>query len=198
MTETQRPDAAQAKAYDLVVSLGTDYHHFDRLIQWVDSYLADRPEVTALVQHGFTAPPQHADAVERMPRADLLDLYRAAKVVLVQGGPGSILDAREVGAIPLAVPRVAELDEVVDNHQVEFSRVMETHGEAIVVTSPEDLRNKLDAAFADPGSLRGTYRVPGSDQASDNLSAELEALGTAYNSGFIRRTAQIIAGFRSQ
>lgn len=27
---------------------------------------------------------------------------------------------------------------------------METHGEAIVVTSPEDLRNKLDAAFADP------------------------------------------------
>lgn len=198
MTETQRPDAAQAKAYDLVVSLGTDHHHFDRLIQWVDAYLADHPEVTALVQHGFTAPPQHADAVERMPRADLLDLYRAAKVVLVQGGPGSILDAREVGAIPLAVPRVAELDEVVDNHQVEFSRVMETHGEAIIVTSPEDLRNKLDAAFADPGSLRGTYRVPGSDQASDNLSAELEALGTAYNSGFIRRTAQIIAGFRSQ
>lgn len=198
MTENPRPDAAQAKAYDLVVSLGTDHHHFDRLIQWVDSYLADRPEVTALVQHGFTAPPQHANAVERMPRADLLDLCRAAKVVLVQGGPGSILDAREVGAIPLAVPRVAERDEVVDNHQVEFSRVMETHGEAIVVTSPEDLRNKLDAAFADPGSLRGTYRVPGSDQAADNLSAELEALGTAYNSGFIRRTAQILAGFRSQ
>lgn len=198
MIEIPRPDVAPAKAYDLVVSLGTDHHHFGRLIQWVDAYLADRPEVTALVQHGFTAPPQHADAVERMPRADLLDLYRTAKVVLVQGGPGSILDAREVGAIPLAVPRVAEFDEVVDNHQVEFSRVMETHGEAIVVTSLEDLRNKLDAAFADPGSLRGTYRVPGSDQASDNLSAELEVLGTAYNSGFIRRTAQMIAGLRSQ
>ncbi|WP_237198665.1 glycosyltransferase [Rothia nasimurium] len=198
MTENPSSGNVQTKVYDLVVSLGTDHHHFDRLIQWVDAYLADHPEVIALVQHGFTAPPQHADAVERLPRADLLDLYRAAKVVLVQGGPGSILDAREVGAIPLAVPRVAERDEVVDNHQVEFSRVMETHGEAIVVTSPEDLRNKLDAAFADPGSLRGTYRVPGSDQAADNLSAELEALGTAYNSGFIRRTAQILAGFRSQ
>ncbi|MDY6052238.1 MAG: glycosyl transferase [Rothia sp. (in: high G+C Gram-positive bacteria)] len=198
MTDAFEPALNPAKAYDLVVSLGTDHHHFDRLITWVDTYLADRPQVRALVQHGFTAPPQHAEAVERMPRAELLDLYRSAKVVLVQGGPGSILDAREVGAIPLAVPRVADLDEVVDNHQVEFSRVMESHGETIVVTSPEDLCNKLDAAFADPGSLRGTYRVPGSDQASDNLSAKLEDLGSADNSGFLRRAGQIIAGFRSQ
>ncbi|MFW0170463.1 glycosyltransferase [Rothia sp. P4278] len=182
------------KKYDLVVSLGTDYHHFDRLVHWVDEYLAARPQVSCLVQHGFTAPPQHAEAVERLPRDELLELYRSAKVVLVQGGPGSILDAREVGAIPLAVPRVAELDEVVDNHQVEFSRVMQTHGETIVVNSAEDLLNKLDAAFADPDSLRGTYRVPGSDKAADNLTESFSRIGSGQPSGFVRRVWQILSG----
>lgn len=186
------------KTYDLVVSLGTDYHHFDRLIQWVDAYLSDHPEVSCLVQHGFTKPPKHAEAVERLPRAELLDLYRSAKVVLVQGGPGSILDAREVGAIPLAVPRMAKLDEVVDDHQVEFSNVMQRHGETIVVGSAEDLRNKLDAAFADPDSLRGTYRVPSSDKAADNLTAALRELGLRSGSGFVKKTIQIIAGFKSK
>lgn len=186
-----------AKAYDLVVSLGTDHHRFDRLVGWVDAYLAKNPGVTCLVQHGFTAPPRHAEAVERMPRAELLEIYRVAKVVLVQGGPGSILDAREVGAIPLAVPRIAELNEVVDNHQVEFSRVMQEHGETLVVTSAEDLEAKLDAALADPSSLRGSQRVPGKDKAADNLSQQLLTLDQQHPS-FMRRASQIISGLRSK
>lgn len=186
-----------AKNYDLVVSLGTDYHHFDRLVSWVDAYLAEHPDVSCLVQHGFTAAPQQAEAVERIPRAELLELYRAAKVVLVQGGPGSILDAREVGAIPLAVPRRTELDEVVDNHQVEFSRVMEEHGETIVVTSAEDLARRLDAALANPESLQGTLRVPGNNEAADKLSNQLLTLEQQHHS-FIRRARQIVSGLKNK
>ncbi|WP_421083539.1 glycosyltransferase [Rothia nasimurium] len=186
--------------YDLVVSLGTDHHPFDRLIGWVDQYLAAHSEVKALVQHGFTTAPQHGEAVNRMPRADLLEIYRAAKVVLVQGGPGSILDAREVGLIPLAVPRRASLGEVVDDHQVEFSRVMQEHGEAILVTSAEDLAAKLDAALADPASVRGTERVPASDAAANRLTAALEPV-LAQQAGAdrfrpVRRLLQIIKGLR--
>lgn len=189
-----------AEKYDLVVSLGTDHHPFDRLIGWVDQYLAARPEVKALVQHGFTTAPQHAEGVNRMPRAELLEIYRAAEVVLVQGGPGSILDAREVGLIPLAVPRVASLSEVVDDHQVEFSRVMQEHGEAIVVTSAEDLATKLDAALADPASVRGTERVPASDAAAANLAAALAPV-LAQPAGQdrtrpLRRLGQILRGLR--
>lgn len=185
------------ESYDLVVSLGTDHHHFDRLVGWVDAYLEDHPEVRCLVQHGFTAPPQRAEAVERMPRAELLDLYRQATIILVQGGPGSILDAREVGAIPLAVPRVSKLNEVVDDHQVEFSRVMEEHGEAIVVTSAEDLRQKLDAGFARPELYKGSVRLPGNEKAAENLSGFMESL-EEQNPSFIKRAGQIVAGFRSR
>lgn len=184
-----------AKAYDLVVSLGTDYHHFDRLVSWVDAYLADHPDVSCLVQHGFTTPPQHAEAVERMPRAELLEIYRKATIVLVQGGPGSILDAREVGAIPLAVPRIAELDEVVDNHQVEFSKVMQEHGETIIVSSAEDLREKLDAGFANPEIHRGSVRLPGSEKAAENLMDHFNTIEEQHPN-FIKRAGQIVAGFR--
>lgn len=182
--------------YDLVVSLGTDHHRFDRLVAWVETYLEANPQVTALIQHGFTAPPRLADGVERLPRQQLLELYQQASVVLVQGGPGSILDAREVGALPLSVPRLSRLKEAVDDHQVEFARIMEIHGETMVVSSSEDLANKLDAALADPDSLKGSYRVPGSDKAAQRLQGLVEsALGGPWEgrlSGvFLRRIGQV-------
>ena len=100
-------DAAPVPRYDLVVSVGTDHHRFDRLLRWVQEYLEANPQVSALVQHGFTDPIPAGECVQRMPREQLLEHFRTSGVVLVQGGPGSILDARLTGAIPLAVPRRA-------------------------------------------------------------------------------------------
>ena len=70
------------------------------------------------------------------------------------GRPGSIQDARRTGALPLAVPRRAEFDEVVDNHQVPFTTLMEKRGHAVVVESREDLFAKLDLALANPSLFR--------------------------------------------
>lgn len=186
------------KSYDLVVSIGTDYHHFDRIVGWVDAYLAKRPELSCLFQHGFTAPPQNAETVERMPRVELLEYYRAARVVLVQGGPGSILDAREVGAIPISVPRVAELDEVVDNHQVEFSKVMASYGETHMVQDYDALEAMLDRAFAEPDLVRGEVRLPQRDTAAANLARELAAMPvktrTHDEKKFVRRLGQVAWG----
>lgn len=148
------PVRIPTKTYDLVVSLGTDVHTFDRLLRWVEAYLEAHPEVTCLVQHGHTAPIKHADNLKLLPASELLDYYATARVVLVQGGPGSIQDARRTGALPLAVPRRAEFDEVVDNHQVPFTALMEKRGHAVVVESCEDLFAKLDLALANPSLFR--------------------------------------------
>lgn len=186
------------KAYDLVVSIGTDYHHFDRIVGWVDAYLEQNPELTCLFQHGFTAPPRRAEPVERMPRVKLLEYYRKARVVLVQGGPGSILDAREVGAVPISVPRVAELDEVVDNHQVEFSKVMAKYGETHMVEDFDSLVAMLNRAFADPELVHGEVRLPQGDTAAKNLAMELEQMPvkarTHDEKKFVRRLGQVAAG----
>ena len=71
-TPAVAPVRIPTKTYDLVVSLGTDVHTFDRLLRWVEAYLEAHPEVTCLVQHGHTAPIKHADNLKLLPASELL------------------------------------------------------------------------------------------------------------------------------
>ncbi|NOJ62804.1 hypothetical protein HMI58_04595 [Arthrobacter sp. 147(2020)] len=115
-----------------------------------------------------------------MPRQELLELYRRATVVVVQGGPGSILDAREVGHIPIAVPRRPELHEVVDRHQLAFSDTMARYGNARVVDTCEALSEAMDSAFRQPESMRTAPRLSGAKTAAmklDEAICQLELSG---------------------
>lgn len=162
---------------EIVVSVGTDLHLFDRLIDWVDDWLAaqdDRP--SCLVQHGASRAPKHALGISRMSRSELLDLYAGAKIVIVQGGPGSILDAREVGALPIAVPRRPEKQEVVDGHQIAFTETMEQQGEAVAVHSEEQLRRSLEAALRNPELFQKSPRVSDPDAAALCLETEVRKM----------------------
>ena len=176
-TPSVAPVAIPVKTYDLVVSLGTDYHNFDRLLRWVDAYLEENPQVRCLIQHGHTAPIERGDNVKLLPAGELLDYYATARVVLVQGGPGSIKDARRVGAIPLVVPRRAEFDEVVDNHQVPFATMMEEQGQAVVVDDRQDLFDKLNLALANPSLFQSSHPyVPSPEISARQLREGLNAL----------------------
>lgn len=159
----------------MVVSLGTDHHKFDRLVGWVDDWIAARDgDVDCLVQYGSSRVPTLARGVDRMPRTEILALYSASDVVVVQGGPGSILDAREVGRIPLAVPRLPHLHEVVDGHQVAFTRAMVASGDAIMAASYEELVSALEAALADPNSVITPPRHASPQAAADKLEQAIK------------------------
>ncbi|MCW4466154.1 glycosyl transferase [Glutamicibacter sp. MNS18] len=186
--------------YQLVVSVGTDHHLFDRLIDWIDEWV-DQQDVapSVFVQHGASRPPRNGTGRERLPRAELLGIYERAEVVVVQGGPGSILDVREVGVVPIAVPRVPELKEVVDGHQVEFTKVMANHGNAIFVDQRSELHRQLDRAFADPQALRTEPRIADPDTAGEKLAGEIEhTLATSQRGPrrVLRRIGQVIASRR--
>lgn len=115
----------------------------------------------------------------------------------MQGGPGSILDAREVGVIPISVPHQAELEEVVDNHQVEFSKVMQSYGETVIAQDAKDLHQKLDDALANPEKYRGSRRRPGADEASARLSEVFETFAPSPGHDvrkFARRWKQVVLG----
>lgn len=182
--------------YDLVVSVGTDHHLFDRLIDWVDDWMDRQAKAPNLfVQHGASRRPRHGTGVERLPRGELLKIYERAQVVVVQGGPGSILDVREIGVIPLAVPRVPELKEVVDGHQIEFTRVMAEHGDAIYVDQRQELHRQLDKAFANPLALRTEPRRADPGAAGQRLAAQLEQplFGSRRSVGrMLRRVGQLV------
>lgn len=159
--------------FDVVVSLGTDTHRFNRLMDWIDSYLQMRPDVTCLIQHGFSRPSSLATSILRMPRPELLEHYRNASAVVVQGGPGSILDARSLGVMPLVVPRRAELCEAVDNHQVVFTDHMMAAREALQAYTFAELSELLDTAIARPSVFRTSPRTAQPELAARALEVSL-------------------------
>ena len=155
--------------------------------------MAENPQVRCLIQHGHTSPVEGADNVKLLPAGTLKRLYAKAQVVLVQGGPGSIQDARATGAIPLVVPRRVEFDEVVDNHQVPFVTMMEKQGGAVIVESRADLFDKLTLAFENPSLFHAAQPyVANPSIAAEQLAQGLDNL----LSGRTRRAEGYIARFK--
>lgn len=178
----------------IIVSLGTDHHKFNRLVDWMDDWLADQANPPqCLIQHGASRAPNNSGGISRMPREELLELYSQALIVVVQGGPGSILDARAVGHLPIAVPRRPDLNEVVDGHQIAFTRTMAHFGEAIAVESSHSFFRELNQAMADPNSMRTEPRHANADLAADKLRTAIEGMnGAPHKSMAIRRIRQLI------
>jgi UDP-N-acetylglucosamine transferase subunit ALG13 len=139
----------------ILVTVGTMHHRFNRLMDWVESWLRSRPDAArVVVQHGTSRLPDGAEGFPMCSRDELLEIIRDSQVVVTQGGPGGIMDARDCGIMPIVVPRRAELDEHVDDHQVRFCGYMVREGLIQLADTEEQLHARLDAAVADPAALQ--------------------------------------------
>ncbi|MEO7261967.1 MAG: glycosyltransferase [Jatrophihabitantaceae bacterium] len=137
-----------------VVTVGTDHHRFDRLMDWIERWNDAHPgAVRWIAQHGSSRPLSGADGFGMKPRAELLELLRSADVVVTQGGPGGIVDSRECGTVPIVVPRLARLNEVVDDHQVAFAQQLDRSGLLVLAQSEAELHTALDRVVLDPAAL---------------------------------------------
>ncbi|HXH58064.1 glycosyltransferase [Iamia sp.] len=164
MTPRPVPSAVEGTGpLDVVVTLGTDHHPFTRLVEWVDRWAADHPGSVCVIQHGTAPAPRHAEGHAVLDPAVIPALMARARVVVGHAGPGTVLDARGAGRLPVIVPRRGHRGEVVDDHQVSFGRWMDDRGQAVCVTEEADLRRHIDAAVADPTAYvttAGTDRPP--------------------------------------
>jgi UDP-N-acetylglucosamine transferase subunit ALG13 len=163
----------------LVVALaGTDHHPFRRLVEWVDAAAERRPDVRFVVQHGSsTGAPRVAEGRQFLPHDALMALLAQASVAICHGGPGTIMDAREAGHVPLCVPRDPALGEHVDRHQQRFATVVGRAGVVRHVTSVESFHEELDRALAQTSSpLSIAPATQDRDTARARLGADLDAL----------------------
>lgn len=132
----------------MVVSAGTYHLPFDRLSRWVEAWLVHNPGARVVMQHGPSAPVVGAENVEILPYDELLELCRHADAVVLQGGAGGVMDMRALGIVPIVVPRVPGDREVVDDHQLVFSREMESLGIIRRALEIDELHRLLDASLA--------------------------------------------------
>ena len=141
----------------VLVTVGSDHHPFDRLIGWVDDW-ADTCEgkLDLVVQHGTASPPRHGQSTDFLPHDLLLQRVARSDIVVAQGGPMGIVEARRLGVVPIVVPRRHSLGEVVDDHQVEFCRQLAAAGEIELAETAVDLTAALNHAALDPRRMHFT------------------------------------------
>lgn len=138
----------------ILVSVGTDVHHFDRLVGWADRWAQEHPEDRVTVQYGTSSPPMTAGGSELFGRAEMLARLAESDVVILSCGPGAVMDARGAGRFPIVVPRRPDLDEHVDGHQLTFARHLDLHGMAIMSEDEATFRELLDRARREPEAFR--------------------------------------------
>lgn len=163
------------------VTVGTDHHYFDRLLEWVDNWRnATQFGGRLVIQNGATAPLVDAEQLGIVSQQELRDLMRSATVVVSQASPGLLADARETDVKPIMVPRLSALNEVVDDHQIAFGEYMGAEGEAFFVRSEEELVQTLNSVIANPDLARLT-------RAPRDISDVIDTFSRAVDETMARR-----------
>lgn len=155
------------------VTVGTDHHPFDRLIGWINDWLGQHPERTGAfaVQWGSASVEPVCPGQRFLDASQLDAMLDDADVIICHGGPGSMADAWARGQVPIAVPRLRRLGEVVDDHQVDFCRKLAGLGRIRLAEDPAALADLLDEAIRD----RAPFRLSGSPA---DVAAAVARFGT--------------------
>lgn len=134
----------------VVVSVGTDHHRFDRLVQWTEEFAATRSDAVFIVQRGTSRTPKGVTSQELIPHKDIQEMFRRAAVVVSHGGPSTVMDARAQGRLPVVVARNPEFGEHVDGHQMRFAAHLAANGIAKVANTETEFVTLLTEALEDP------------------------------------------------
>ena len=180
----------------IVVSMGTYFHPFDRLLEWIEPWAEAHPHVLFVVQHGPGRPLAGAVNHEFVAYDYLLELFTDADVVVLQGGAGGVMDARELGRIPIVVPRRPVDDEVVDDHQLIFTGKAAELGLVHCADSRDELWALLDGALDGTVSTRHDdhEHTPGSATLAALLADSPESLPPAARRRRLARSLRLLIG----
>jgi len=127
------------------VTVGVERMPFVRLLRAVDHAVRDGLlSATTMIQRGHTPYiPQYCLNERFFSFDEMVDRVLNADLIICHAGVGSVLLCRDLGRIPLVMPRLNRMGEHVDDHQQEFARVMEAEGHLLTVHDTNDLHMRL-------------------------------------------------------
>jgi UDP-N-acetylglucosamine transferase subunit ALG13 len=146
------PPTLPAEAF-VFVTVGTDHHRFDRLVDLCEAWAADRG-IAVFIQTGTSRPVTPESGAAYLPFATMAEAMAGAEAVVCHGGPATIMLARQCGRTPIVVPRDPAREEHVDGHQQKFARWMADKGQIVLAPEEADLVAHLDEAMAHPDRYR--------------------------------------------
>ncbi|MGO5298983.1 glycosyltransferase [Lactobacillus amylovorus] len=131
----------------IFVTVGTHEQPFNRLIKKIDDLVANgNIKEKVIVQTGFsTYIPEYCEAHKMMSFEEMQAALRDARIVITHGGPSSFIEALQFGKVPIVVPRQEQFHEHVNNHQVDFTKLIAKRMNNIIpVYDIDDLKTTID------------------------------------------------------
>jgi UDP-N-acetylglucosamine transferase subunit ALG13 len=86
---------------------------------------------------------KYSSAFRMLPFQELEARMAEARIVITHGGPGTIMQARAQGKVPIVVPRQARFGEHVNDHQVDFCKRLAQEGLIVPIYEIQDLKGAL-------------------------------------------------------
>ncbi|MDA8442922.1 MAG: glycosyltransferase [Peptococcaceae bacterium] len=134
----------------IFVVLGSRMFQFDRLLKEIDN-LIEKGVIkdTVFAQIGSsTYRPRNYAYKEFLDQAEFKTYIEQADIIITHAGTGSIITSLQAGKTVIAVARLKQYHEVVDDHQLEIVRKFSEMGMVIGVENVAQLETtllKLDA-----------------------------------------------------
>ena len=132
----------------ILVMLGTQNNSFHRLLEKIEKLLDEgKIKEEVIIQAGYTKyQPQNEKMkiLDFVPKEEVEKLQEKANFIITHGGVGSIITSLEKGKKVIAVPRIHEYGEHVNNHQKEIVEKFNKNGNIIGIKSVEELEQALE------------------------------------------------------
>lgn len=158
----------------IFVTLGTHEQPFDRLIRAVDELKgAGAISGDVFIQTGYSRfRPIHCRHEPFVGFEEMLRLIGTADVVITHGGTGSVMLVLYAHKIPIVTPRQKRYGEHIDDHQVQFCRMMESKDKALAVYDMADLAGVINGY----GKKLAEWRADDSSPAIKRLDEQAAAV----------------------
>ncbi|MFA9478197.1 glycosyltransferase [Phycisphaerales bacterium AB-hyl4] len=129
----------------IFVTVGTQLP-FDRLVEAVDQWAAERQRDDVLAQVGESAYPAKAiRTVASLPPAEFQATFASASLVVAHAGLGTILSAMELGKPILVMPRRAAMNEHRNDHQLATAERFADRQGVTIAKDESEIAAHLDA-----------------------------------------------------
>lgn len=124
----------------IFVTVGTHEQQFNRLIQEIDKLSENgiiKEEV--IIQTGFsTYICKNCKCEKIIPYSQVIKYIEEARIIITHGGPATFIMPLQIGKVPVVVPRQKKYGEHVNDHQLEFAKLVEEKQGNIIVIEEVD------------------------------------------------------------
>lgn len=129
----------------ILVLLGTQNNSFHRLLEEIDNLIEKKViNEKVIVQAGYTKyESKNMKIFGLIPQNELNKYQKEADLIITHGGVGSIISSLKIGKKVIAIPRLHEYGEHVNDHQKQIVESFDKKGYIIGINDVSQLENAI-------------------------------------------------------